>query len=325
MTKIGFHTRISNPLTKGYYAYLACIDSWRKVAGEVVVVDGGSNDGSIELLCDWIDNDPKVRILSNAMSHWGGNFAWEQSTLNMQLGQEELDSCDWIIRTDADHVLDTRTAQHLGAELESCDVQGYLNVAFPVLSFWNGRYHYRSSPRNWIINNRVAKLRGVRVGWGKDEETGSLSDCPLLISREESFIDPETGMTKPLLVGSRLVQEFVCAIRVYKYGHFFFTKEQCIAKCRVWDRVVVGFLGKRPKSRLEILLDSNTIGITRYVTKSALLSISHPPEARRLMEQYYQTGMLGGALYFPGVRLVLLALRLLVRMQHGLHRFGLNI
>ncbi len=321
MTKIGFHTRITNPLTRGYYAYLACVDSWRKLADEVVVVDGGSTDGSIELLHEWIDDDPKVRILSNSMSYWGPNFRWEQSSLNCQLGHEELESCDWIIRTDADHVLDTTMAEQLKEELVSCCSE-CLNVAFPVLYFWNRQYHYRPSPRNWIINNRIAKSRSLRIGWGKDERTGMLSDSPLLISKEETFIDPETGLTKPLLVGTPLVPEHVCSARVYRYGHFFFTKEQAINKCRVWDRAVVEFSGKRPKSGLEIMHEAGVIGIRGYMARPAILSICHPPEAKRLIESYYQPGMLGGAKYVPGIKVILAIVSWLLRGEHALRKMA---
>jgi len=45
---IGVVASITNPLTTGYLAYLAFADSWSKVADEVVIVDGGSTDGSLE-------------------------------------------------------------------------------------------------------------------------------------------------------------------------------------------------------------------------------------------------------------------------------------
>lgn len=319
--KIGFHTRITNPLTLGYYAYLACIDSWRKFADEVVVVDGGSTDGSLELLQDWTDHDPGVRILSNSMSFWGPNFKWEQSPLNCQLGQEELESCDWIIRADADHVLDTRMAQGLRSELEN-NCSQFLNVAFPVLYFWNGRYHYRPVPRNWIINNRVAKSRDIRIGWGQDTNTGSLSDLPLQISQETTFFDPDTRMKKPLLMGIPIKPEHTCAANVYRYGHFFFTKKQAIAKCLIWDRAAVGYLDKRPKSRLAIRLDAEVVGIRRYLSRFDVLDMDHPPEANRLMEKYYQPGSLGGALYIPGVKSIFKILRYFVRIQNGLHKIA---
>lgn len=299
MTSIGFHARITNPLTLGYYAYLACFDSWRKIADKVVVVDGGSTDDSIELLRHWVSDDPKIQVIDNEVSHWGQNFAWEQSTLNMQLGHDALDDCDWIIRADADHVVDIGTANHLLEELETRFSQS-LSVAFDVYFFRNGRYHRRSTPRNWILNNRLARSHGLKVGWGKNELNGLLTDEPLKITREVTFIDPETDMVKPLGVGVPLGSVDVCALKVYRYGHFFFSPGQAIAKCKIWDDAVVRFTGKHPKTRLELRLEADVIGILRYMSQKEVLAHPHPAEMKRLGMEYYQPGMLGGALYASG-------------------------
>ena len=284
----------------------------------VVVVDGGSTDGSVELLLDWVEHDPKVEIISNEMTHWGKNFAWQQSTLNMQIGHDTLRDCDWIVRVDADHVLDTRNSTNLWELLTSC-CEDKVNVSFPVYYFRNGKYHMRKAPRNWIINNKRASLLGLNIGWGKDEETGMLSDSPLIVHNIEYFVDPELHIQKPSLIGRRLHSEYVCPIPVYRYGHFFFTKEQAIQKCYVWDRAVTKFSGKRCKTRFEILVDADVLGIVDYMTKEELLSLDHPPEIKRVINEFYEPGMLGGAKYIPGVRYVS---RLVVRMLHGWHKIS---
>jgi hypothetical protein len=261
-------------------------------------------------------------ILSNKLSHWGSNFAWEQSTLNIQLGHDELEDCDWIIRADADHVLDTNMAHHLRTELETRCSQN-LNIAFPVLFYWNGKYHRRPTPRNWIINNRLARLKGLRVGWGQDQETGLLSDAPLLITEERIFKDPETNVMKPYLIGTTLVPDFTSTAEVYRYGHFFFTREQAIAKCQVWSLAVADFTGRRSKGKLELMLDADVVGIVGYSAKAAIIDRLRPPPIRRLIEEYYQPSMLGGARYLPGIDLIVTILRWLVRLQHQIRKvFG---
>lgn len=225
--KIGFHTRFTRPLSLGYLSYLACVDSWRKLADRVVVVDGGSEDGSCELLTNWIDRDPKVQLLSNEQTHWGRSFAWEQSAFNIQLGQDALLDCDWILRTDADHVVDLTSAAGLLGELER-EYADKLIISFNVYYLWNGKYRQRNRPRDWIVNNRLAKEKGIKVGWGHDLTTQQLTDNPLRVEGEKEFIDPETQVKKTICCGRILPSEGVCSLNVYRYGHFFFSKEQAI-------------------------------------------------------------------------------------------------
>lgn len=307
MTKIGFHARITNPLTLGYYAYLACFDSWRKIVDHVVVVDGGSSDSSVETLRTWLHYDSKLEVINNDTSHWGSDFAWEQSTLNMQLGHQALDACDWIIRADADHVVDVNSASQLLAELEA-RFSGSLTVAFDVFYFWNGKYHQRKPARNWIVNNRLAKRLGVRIGWGRDIDRNLLVDDPLSIEYETSFVDPETAIVKPILHGRPLVMGPTCSLRVYRYGHFFFTRQQAIDKCRIWDNAVAKLTGSSRQSDFEIKVNADTLGIIGHMTKQELVTGNHPPELVRLFPGYYRAEMLGTALYFPGTRTVLRSL-----------------
>jgi len=42
---VGVVTAITNPLSTGYLAYLAFVDSWSKVADQVILVDGGWTQG----------------------------------------------------------------------------------------------------------------------------------------------------------------------------------------------------------------------------------------------------------------------------------------
>jgi glycosyltransferase involved in cell wall biosynthesis len=321
MTTLGFHARMANPLSMGYLAYLACFDSWRKIADKVVVVDGGSTDGSVQLLQQHASNDPKIRVLCNDLSHWGSRARWEQSTLNMQLGHEALAECDWIIRADADHVLDVASANSLRDDLESRFTNEPV-VAFNVNYFKNGRYHRRQKPRNWIINNRLARMKGCRIGWGKDKITRMLSDHPMLVERESEFADPETGVRKTYLTGELIETGPVCDIEVYRYGHFFFTVEQAISKCRKWDDLVTAFAQKKPKNNLELLIEADAVGISGWHTRDELMRIWHPPEVQRLIGEYYEIGMLGGAKYRETARYHLLALQMIARLQRALPCFS---
>ncbi len=132
MTKIGVHTHITNPLSSGYLAYLACVESWARVADKVVVVDGGSTDGSIPLLIDWIGQlANKMHVISTPETSWGKGqmWCWPQIAINRQVGFASL-ATDWAVHVDADHVLhDDISREAFQSELNKF-TQSY------VLSFW---------------------------------------------------------------------------------------------------------------------------------------------------------------------------------------------
>jgi glycosyltransferase involved in cell wall biosynthesis len=288
-------TIVTNPLTSGYYAYLACIDSWRKVADDVVVVDGGSTDGSVQLLREWTNGDPKVRVLSSDLTHWGpgDRFSWPQIYVNRQAGHEAIET-DWVIYVDADHVLSVSSAANLLPFLGA--KRNELLLSFPVFHFSNGRYVCRKVNRDWIVNRRLASERGLPIGWGIAGKGNPLTDYPIHVARRERFTDPDLHIHKEFLVGDPVEATATVPIEVFRYGHFFFTPRQCLEKCGRLDRAVGRYLGRPARGRLALMLESGLVGIRRYMSPDELLSIEHPPEIRRVIERFYSPPMLGGAL-----------------------------
>ena len=80
------------------------------------------------------------------------------------------------------------------------------------------------------------------------------------------------------------------------------------------------FVGRRAKSRLELLLEADVLGISRYMPKEELLSFRHPPGIQRVVEDFYLPGMLGGARYSRSVGIVRFAVRQVVRIEKIVRR-----
>ena len=101
------------------------------------MVEGGSRDGSLEFLQDWVERDPKLKILSSDLTFWGegDQFGWPQIIVNRQVGFEAL-TTDWAIHVDADHVMGECDVADLRLALESCADQELLS--FPVWAFSDG-------------------------------------------------------------------------------------------------------------------------------------------------------------------------------------------
>jgi hypothetical protein len=129
-----------------------------------------------------------------------------------------------------------------------------------------------------------------------DVNSGLFTDEPIIIKGKDYFIDIDNGLQKEYLIGQPIAAHQTLKISVFRYGHFFFTKDQCIQKSARWSRAVSRFTGKPLKTKLE-LLDNDIIGVKSFLSKDAILNLEFPHEVRRVVEQYYCPGMIGGAQY----------------------------
>jgi hypothetical protein len=182
-------------------------------------------------------------------------------------------------------------------------------IGFKTRYFRNGEYHTDSRLRNWILNQKYARRMGVNVGWGTDTKTGSPSDDPIIVERRVRFVDPETRVEKSFNTGPKVESGPACSLEVYRYGHFFFSKEQALRKCRIWDDALVRTIGGSRRNLVEMLVQIDCIGIKRYLGYEEMMSRWHPEEIRRVIERYYREGMLGGAVYRADARALRFVLR----------------
>lgn len=297
---LGCHLRVRNPYSMGYFGYLACVDSWKEAVDRVLVVDGCSTDDSVEQLLGWVQNDPRVEVLANDLSHWGEDFRLEQSLFNKQLGHEQFSDCDWVIGIDADHVLSLPPGYDLESDLNA-RFADQLVVGFGVKYFYDGSFLDRKQPRPWILNNRLARANGIEIGWGLDARLGPV-DTPILVESSAVFSDPETGVEKRVLIGDTVTQAPSCSISAFRCGHFFFDESQVLYKARRWDAAIAAYHGRPLRSDLEMKLNADLIGIKRFMSIEEILTHDFPTEVERVIRSHYRPGMLGGALYARNAR-----------------------
>ena len=300
---VGVVTAITNPLSTGYLAYLAFVDSWSKVADQVILVDGGSTDESIGLLEEWTGHKDNVSILRNDLTFWGGGDKWHayQLGLNLNLGLMTLHT-NWGFLLGADHVVDVRTALEMRSELADLE-----NVA--IVTYYRGKpdslvkpgsrgIRRRIDARSYAINRRLLEVRDFNVVLGLDLRTGLGSDWPLRAMMKSSFRDPVTGVCKHTYAGHAIpvTGPGQLSAECVSYGHFFFTMEQCLHKIRRWDRASARFLGIAPKRDLELRLLNGLYSIKGFRSKEEVMAWDHPPEILRVIDRFYEPGMLGGAI-----------------------------
>lgn len=290
---IGVVLTITNPLSSGYLAYLACIDSWAKVADEVVIVDGWSADGSLDLLSRWIGERPNVRLLHTPMTYWhpGEMFHAHQNGVNLNVGLSDIQT-DWVFSINGDYVLNTQTTANLAAQLLEHREDYWLRFQRIKLT---GKAQVRLDQRGILIN--LAKIRrdGLYVAHGQDMRSRIGSDFPIRVVQKATFLDATNGTLKSIFAGQSLPPGGKVDIQCAVYGHFFFTLEQCLAKCRKWDKAFARLYGSAPKRDMEISLAQRFHSIEAHYPKEEILLWGHPLEAQRLIAEFYEPGMLGGA------------------------------
>lgn len=301
MATIGVHTHITNPLSFGYLSYLACVESWARVADEVVVVDGGSTDNSISLLMDWLGPlARKVKIITTPETYWGAGeqWFWPQIAINRQVGYAALQT-DWAIHVDADHVLSDVVTREL-LETECARATDSYVYSFWVSDFAEGRLRHRIRTRSWIVNKRKASENGITVAYGIDVKSRTHLDYPLIVRKGVRFLDPLTNVQKQFLAGDYVAHGGILNIDMFRYGHFFFTFEQCLYKCERLDRVLSRYVGRAPTRALGLLLEprqvSDRIVVDRggnRLSKESVLSWQHPAGIKRTLSFFWMPEMIG--------------------------------
>ncbi len=96
------HVSVIVPVLNEFERLSPCLEgliAQGAVVSEIVVVDGGSEDGTQQLVCSYAERDPRVRLVnaSPIPSNWNGK-AW-----GLQVGLRSAHPCSkWILTVDAD-------------------------------------------------------------------------------------------------------------------------------------------------------------------------------------------------------------------------------
>ena len=247
MKKISAHVNITNPEKMGY-PYLESIRSFANVCDEVIVVDGGSTDGSLEKIA----KIEKVRIVKGAK--WPRDFDWSVMGKNLQIGYEEC-SGDWAFHFDADYIFHEaevgklraamKEAHHLPIILirkinfvlsDECFTKGY----FPIL-----------------LNKK--EFRALGYGIGKDRKGKKVGTFLWPIVRQGLRKD---GLYTGEAIHRHYGRNYLSNIRIYTYDFTFMTKEQVVEQKVRFANALARFFG-RDKEIYETDVFKTFIGLMR--------------------------------------------------------------
>ena len=210
--KISAHCNITNPEKMGY-PYLESIKSFANLCDEVIIVDGGSTDGSLEK----IKEISKVKIIEG--KKWTYDFDWKVMPKNLQIG---LEACagHWVIKFDVDYIFHEKYVKQLKDELSKCHL-----VAVELEKF-NSVLASKFFSKNFypfILNKKDFKNAGYGFGRAVDGAYGASFMFPIVINNRMA-----DGLNLGEFIRMQNMRLHRLTIPVYTYDFTFMTKEQVI-------------------------------------------------------------------------------------------------
>jgi len=263
--KVSAFSIITN-VTKFGYPYIESIKSWLPVADELVIIDGGSTDGSIEEI-EKI-GDKKIRIVSDSETKWEDDWSYWRMGKNFSRGYHECVG-DIIIKFDIDYVLheDAYLKQdkenNMRIQFQRAIDDNQLIISFNRFNFAILDRYYIKSEKTLAVNRDACKRRNIPVDYGLDPKRWAWGYEPIVANEEKNKIKTGTLLRTS---GNTMI---FSKIKVFNYGFCFSTKEQV-----AWARQRHLLAEVRQKSlgsnidveyNLEKLKTNKTIGLRNHI------------------------------------------------------------
>lgn len=286
---------VTNPMQSRYLTFYAAVASWAKYCDRVIVIDGWSNEPLLDVPKGLFGELTNVEIIRNERTFWGRAQFWHafQSIIGVNEGMLHAGENNIVFVVGADYVLYPPERPLADYFPTDTDTRWY---RFYRSKFVGNQYKRRLDVRGVVFINNSYTHGSLRLMYGYDL-AGGPSDFPIFPSHKTIFQDPVTGALKKVYSGRGIEPAGIIDIECGVFGHFWFNVEMVLEKMTRWNIAFARYLGTAPSRRKALVFKENLQNIQEYVSKDKLLSFGLPPAMNRLIAEFYEPGMLGGAIY----------------------------
>ena len=233
---ISAHVNITNPKIQGF-PYLESINSFAHACDEVIVVDGGSTDESLEKIAEI----PKVKIIQG--HKWEKEFDWSIMGKNLQVGYEAC-SGDWAFHFDADYIFHEKEVAKLRVTIESEHLPA---IQVKKINFVLVDECFSKISIPILINKK--QYPSLAYGIGKDEKGNKVSTFLRPITKKGKKID---GLYHGDSIYRNTARLCFSDLHVYTYDFTWMRKEQVKEQRSRFERSIAKFVGREPASEEKV-------------------------------------------------------------------------
>ena len=177
------------------YPWTDAIDSLLGFCDEVVVVDGGSTDGTWEILESWAGDEPRLKIHKEKRD-------WNEKRFAVFDGVQKalarsLCTMDMCWQQDADEIVEDHDYKKIHTVAKNFPMQVDL-VSLPVIEYWGSKEKVRMDVNPWkwrLSRNKPHITHGIPKPLRKYDDDGTLYASPGTDGCD--YIDAETGQVIP--------------------------------------------------------------------------------------------------------------------------------
>ena len=268
---------ITTNAIKNQYPIIESVKSIMPLVDEVVIVDGGSTDGTIELLRALGD---KVKVIIDKDTIWENDWTYWRMGKNWNRAFHECKG-DWLIKFDADYIIDNNYNFRSECEHTDCYI-----IEMDRYNFLLVDRFFRKTKKTLAVNVAKAKRDGLHIEWGYDLNWGLCDEAVIY----EKF---ENNLIQGTLLSKIDRHKITTPLGIYNYSYCFrdeqTSKELFFRNMRAFYRQQ----GKRFKDAERNWQDNVSGCLNRMRSPQLKIQITqHPEEIRERIEKL--TPDLGG-------------------------------
>lgn len=237
--KISSFIPITNPKKRGD-TYIEAIKSHLLFSSELIIVDGGSTDGSLEEITAL--NDPRIKIVTLPWPQ--ENWSWTEFAKHWNAGLEAC-SGDWVAAGETDHIFHEDQIDRLKEEISLSEKLGRATVTINKMQSGAWNKWYSKAKMYYFINKKM--YPSVKYGFDPRFKTDLCQ--PINATGIYEFKNPD-GSVDELPTGVALVEQDArvnamigsSGVTMWNYLWTFKTFDQVVAErmasSHAWNQFV---------------------------------------------------------------------------------------